>query len=57
MAAQAAGRLGLILPNQRVVFGATTVGELLRMAELADESRVFDSVWVGDSLLEASKIR
>lgn len=45
------GRLGLILPNQGVVFGATTVGELLRMAELADQSEVFDSVWVGDSLL------
>lgn len=51
MSGQPAGRLGLILPNQGVVFGATTVGELLAMAELADESEVFDSVWVGDSLL------
>lgn len=51
MTAAAGRRFGLILPNQGVVFGATTVGELLSMAELADESSVFDSVWVGDSLL------
>ena len=42
---------GLSLPNRGVLFGATTAAELVRLAERADRSGVFGSVWVGDSLL------
>lgn len=42
---------GLTLPNRGVLFGVTTAEEMLRMAEIADRSDVFQSVWVGDSLL------
>jgi alkanesulfonate monooxygenase SsuD/methylene tetrahydromethanopterin reductase-like flavin-dependent oxidoreductase (luciferase family) len=42
---------GLTLPNRGVLFGVTTPDEMLQMAQIADESDVFHSVWVGDSLL------
>jgi alkanesulfonate monooxygenase SsuD/methylene tetrahydromethanopterin reductase-like flavin-dependent oxidoreductase (luciferase family) len=42
---------GLTLPNRGVLFGVTTPEQMLQMAHLADESDVFQSVWVGDSLL------
>jgi alkanesulfonate monooxygenase SsuD/methylene tetrahydromethanopterin reductase-like flavin-dependent oxidoreductase (luciferase family) len=42
---------GLTLPNRGVLFGVTTPEELLQMAEIADRSEQFRSVWVGDSLL------
>ena len=44
-------RIGLTLPNRGVLFGATTVAELLDLSALADSSGYFDSVWVGDSIL------
>jgi alkanesulfonate monooxygenase SsuD/methylene tetrahydromethanopterin reductase-like flavin-dependent oxidoreductase (luciferase family) len=44
-------KIGLTLPNRGVLFDVTTPDEMLRMAEVADESGVFESVWVGDSLL------
>ncbi len=44
-------KIGLTLPNRGVLFGATTPEEMLRMAEIADASDLFASVWVGDSLL------
>jgi alkanesulfonate monooxygenase SsuD/methylene tetrahydromethanopterin reductase-like flavin-dependent oxidoreductase (luciferase family) len=43
-------KLGLTLPNRGVLIGVTTVEEMLQMAEIADESGLFQSVWVGDSL-------
>lgn len=42
---------GLSLPNRGILFGATTAAEIVRLAERADRSGVFGSVWVGDSLL------
>jgi alkanesulfonate monooxygenase SsuD/methylene tetrahydromethanopterin reductase-like flavin-dependent oxidoreductase (luciferase family) len=42
---------GLTLANRGVTFGATTSDEMLEMAELADQSGRYRSVWVGDSLL------
>lgn len=48
--------LGLLLPNQGVVFGATTVPELLEMAETADTSGVFAAVFVGDNLLAKPRL-
>jgi len=44
-------RFGLTLPNRGVLFGVTTPQQMLQMAQIADESNVFHSVWVGDSLL------
>ena len=44
-------KFGLTLPNRGVLFGVTTAEQMLQMAEIADRSEVFQSVWVGDSLL------
>ena len=44
-------KIGLTLPNRGVLFGVTTPEEMLRMAEIADQSGAINSVWVGDSLL------
>jgi alkanesulfonate monooxygenase SsuD/methylene tetrahydromethanopterin reductase-like flavin-dependent oxidoreductase (luciferase family) len=43
-------KIGLTLPNRGVLFGATTAEEMLKTAEIADQSGAFHSVWVGDSL-------
>jgi alkanesulfonate monooxygenase SsuD/methylene tetrahydromethanopterin reductase-like flavin-dependent oxidoreductase (luciferase family) len=39
------------LPNRGVLFGVTTVDEMLDLAHEADETGLFQAVWVGDSLL------
>jgi alkanesulfonate monooxygenase SsuD/methylene tetrahydromethanopterin reductase-like flavin-dependent oxidoreductase (luciferase family) len=44
-------KIGLTLPNRGVLFGVTTPEQMMQMAEIADRSSVFESVWVGDSLL------
>ena len=44
-------KIGLTLPNRGVLFDVTTADDMLRMAEIADQSGAFSSVWVGDSLL------
>ena len=49
-------KLGLLLPNQGVVFGATTVLELLELASIAEGSGVFESLWVGDNLLAKPRL-
>lgn len=49
-------KLGLLLPNQGVVFGATTVPELLDLAETAEASGAFDGLWVGDNLLAKPRL-
>ncbi len=49
-------KIGLTLPNRGVLFGATTAGEMLDMAEIADRSGAFASVWVGDSLLAKPRL-
>jgi alkanesulfonate monooxygenase SsuD/methylene tetrahydromethanopterin reductase-like flavin-dependent oxidoreductase (luciferase family) len=51
-----APRYGLSLPNRGVLFGATTVDELLALAERADASGAFDSIWVGDSLFAKPRL-
>src|SRR5688572_7447969 len=43
-------KIGFTLPNRGVLFGATTPRELVDLAEVADRSGGFQSVWVGDSL-------
>jgi len=49
-------RYGLSLPNRGVLFGATTVDELLAVSEQADASGVIDSIWVGDSLFAKPRL-
>jgi alkanesulfonate monooxygenase SsuD/methylene tetrahydromethanopterin reductase-like flavin-dependent oxidoreductase (luciferase family) len=49
-ATRAAPRYGLSLANRGVLFGVTTVDELLDVSEQADASGAFDSIWVGDGL-------
>lgn len=44
-------KIGLTLPNRGVLLDVTTPDEMLHMAEIADQSGVIESVWVGDSLL------
>ena len=44
-------RFGLTLPNRGVLLGVTTPEQMLQMATIADQSDVFQSIWVGDSLL------
>jgi alkanesulfonate monooxygenase SsuD/methylene tetrahydromethanopterin reductase-like flavin-dependent oxidoreductase (luciferase family) len=47
---------GLTLPNRGVVIGATTVEEMLQMAEWADANEAWDSVWVGDSIFAKPRL-
>ena len=49
-------KFGLLLPNLGVVFGATTVPELLELAEQAEDSGIFKSLWVGDNLLAKPRL-
>ncbi len=49
-------RFGLSLPNRGVLFGATSADELLEIAEQADASGAFDSIWVGDSLFAKPRL-
>jgi len=49
-------KIGLTLPNRGVLFDATTPRELIELAENADRSGGFDSVWVGDSLLAKPRL-
>jgi alkanesulfonate monooxygenase SsuD/methylene tetrahydromethanopterin reductase-like flavin-dependent oxidoreductase (luciferase family) len=50
------GPFGLSLPNRGVLFGAITVDQMLEMAATAESSRLFDSVWVGDSILAKPRL-
>src|SRR5260370_30687685 len=49
-------KFGLTLPNRGVVIGATTVAEMIEMAEWADGSAARDSVWVGDSIFAQPRL-
>src|SRR5215475_16133141 len=51
-----APRFGLSLPNRGVLFGATSVDELIEVSEAAEASGAFDSVWVGDSLFAKPRL-
>ena len=51
-----ANSLGLILANRAVVLGAITARDLLEISVKAEASRVFDTVWVGDSLLAKPRL-
>jgi alkanesulfonate monooxygenase SsuD/methylene tetrahydromethanopterin reductase-like flavin-dependent oxidoreductase (luciferase family) len=42
---------GLTLPNRGILFGVTTTDLMLDQSQAADASGLFQSIWVGDSLL------
>lgn len=44
-------RFGLTLPNRGVLFGVETMEDLLEMGVRAEETGLFHSLWVGDSIL------
>src|SRR5579859_2461910 len=50
-----APRFGLSLPNRAVLFGYSPE-LLLQAAALAEESGMFDSVWVGDNFLSKPRL-
>ncbi|MBU3065864.1 LLM class flavin-dependent oxidoreductase [Nocardia sp. NEAU-G5] len=43
-------RFGLLIPQRGAEFGVGTLGELLELGPLAEQSPLLSSVWVGDSL-------
>jgi alkanesulfonate monooxygenase SsuD/methylene tetrahydromethanopterin reductase-like flavin-dependent oxidoreductase (luciferase family) len=47
---------GLTLANRGVLLGVTTPAQLLELAERAEDSGQFDSVWVGDSLFAKPRL-
>lgn len=47
---------GLILANRAVVLGAITAADLIAIAQRGEESGVFDTLWVGDSLLAKPRL-
>jgi alkanesulfonate monooxygenase SsuD/methylene tetrahydromethanopterin reductase-like flavin-dependent oxidoreductase (luciferase family) len=47
---------GLILANRAVVLGKVSVRELIDLAVTGERSGVFDTVWVGDSLLAKPRL-
>jgi alkanesulfonate monooxygenase SsuD/methylene tetrahydromethanopterin reductase-like flavin-dependent oxidoreductase (luciferase family) len=47
---------GLSLPNRGALFGLAEVDELIKCAAVAEQSRVFESVWVGDSLIHKPRL-
>src|SRR3989475_3406188 len=51
-----ANSLGLILANRAVVLGAIRARDLVDITVQAERSRVFDGVWVGDSLLAKPRL-
>ncbi len=55
--ARAAGvRFGLTLVNRGVMTGSASLDDLYEMVEAADSSGVWDSVWVGDSILAKPRL-
>lgn len=49
-------KFGLTLPNRGVITGATTMAEMMDLAVMADAEEIWDSVWVGDSILAKPRL-
>lgn len=49
-------QVGLSLPNRGLLFGAISVEEMLTLAEEAERSGAFGSVWVGDGLIAKPRV-
>src|SRR5579864_8157686 len=46
---------GFIIPQRAIVFGAATWPDLLDLARSADQNPLFDSIWLGDSLIAKAR--
>jgi alkanesulfonate monooxygenase SsuD/methylene tetrahydromethanopterin reductase-like flavin-dependent oxidoreductase (luciferase family) len=46
----------LSLPNRGALFGLAEIDELIECAAVAEQSGVFESVWVGDSLIHKPRL-
>jgi alkanesulfonate monooxygenase SsuD/methylene tetrahydromethanopterin reductase-like flavin-dependent oxidoreductase (luciferase family) len=49
-------KFGLTLTNRGVLTGASSIEDMLWLAKRADQDEVWDSLWVGDSLLAIPRI-
>ncbi|MFC5750814.1 LLM class flavin-dependent oxidoreductase [Actinomadura rugatobispora] len=47
--------IGITIPQRASLFGVGTVRELLGLAPLAEETGLFDTAWVGDSLTSKAR--
>ncbi|MGH2360074.1 MAG: LLM class flavin-dependent oxidoreductase [bacterium] len=47
---------GLTLPNRGVLLGAITTADLLELAAQADRAGVFNTLWIGDSILAKARL-
>ena len=47
---------GISLPNRGALFGLIDVDELIETAIVAEQSGVFESVWLGDSLIHKPRL-
>src|SRR5574341_2601439 len=47
---------GISLANRGALFGLAAVDELIETAVFAEQSGVFESVWVGDSLIHKPRL-
>jgi alkanesulfonate monooxygenase SsuD/methylene tetrahydromethanopterin reductase-like flavin-dependent oxidoreductase (luciferase family) len=56
MTAAARSSYGLILANRAVVIGAIEAKDLFDISAAAEEAGVFDTLWVGDSLLAKPRL-
>jgi len=49
-------KFGLTLSNRSVVLGMSSVDEMLHIAEAADRTSIWDSVWLGDSIFAKPRL-
>jgi len=47
--------IGLIIPQRAALFGVATLPELLRLGPAAEQTGLFDTLWVGDSLTSKAR--
>ena len=49
-------KFGLTLSNRGVVTGASTLDDMIALAQRADADERWDSIWVGDSILAKPRL-
>ena len=49
-------KFGLSLSNRAVMFGWSSIGNLLDAAVTAEDSGCFDGIWTGDNLLSKPRV-
>ena len=51
-----ATKFGISLSNRSVLLNRATMDDLIRASRQAEDSGLFDSVWVGDNLLSKARV-